>query len=145
MSLSKERSVVLSELSEQRDKTKRQIISFQSRVERLKQQLIGIETCINAVGGDAPQRANGSVKQVILDKLKEAGSHGLTVGEAIRSAEERCEGLNPSSISAYLSTFKTDGIVKYADERYYLPEFYPNRIVGEVTYIDTKGVKIVKR
>lgn len=73
----------------------------------------------------APRKRSSSVKPLVLDLLRMAGSDGMTSADVGILVRERVPEVAKDTVGSVLSRLKADGALSYVGERYYEKKFAP--------------------
>lgn len=99
-------------------------------IERLRLEEAVLVRLLNKLGGNpaptAPIRTRApSVKPVVLDVMREAGTHGATTLEVDDRVRQKVPSVKKDTVGSILSRLKSEGALVYAGERYYEKQFAP--------------------
>jgi hypothetical protein len=115
-------------LLERRDKLRTDLEAIKARLDEVETMLRLLRGEVApAAGVDHPPGARqkrGSIKQVVIDVISEAGEAGLSSAECIDAArEKRSMILDRASVASLLSRFKKDDILIFDGTRYRMKQY----------------------
>lgn len=98
-------------------------------IERLHVEEALLAKLMGQMSGDAPptsrSKRSPSVKPVVLDIMRSAGSEGATTAEVDEMVREKVPTVAKDTVGSVLSRLKSDGALIYRGERYYDKQFAP--------------------
>ncbi len=104
--------------------------TVRSHIEKLKIEEATLLRLIDSFGGKdsatpKKRKRSPSVKPVVLDIMREAGTLGASSAEVDAKVRETIPGVGKDTPAAILSRLKGEGALVYRNERYYEKQFAP--------------------
>jgi len=96
-----------------------------SEIERLRHEEAVLVKLLNKMSGTQTRTRSPSVKPVVLDIMRAAGTQGASTAEVDERVREKVPTVAKDTVGSILSRLKADGALVYENERYYERQFAP--------------------
>jgi hypothetical protein len=104
----------------------RELEGVRTEIERLRVKERVLEDLLSKFSGSpSPKRRSPSVKPVVLDVMRAAGSTGATSAAVDQQVREKVPTVAKDTVGSVLSRLKSDGALVYEGDRYYEKQFAP--------------------
>ncbi len=121
-------------MREERQKTVDEILSLESKISELKIELRGMDKMLSIAesGSIVEASAKKATKQIVLNRLEEAGSYGISTNDLVEKSKIKGEEISLSTASSLLSRFKSEGHIVSYNGKHYLESFKPKIPKSEI-------------
>jgi beta-glucosidase/6-phospho-beta-glucosidase/beta-galactosidase len=123
----------IDKIMELRSQLQSELAKLQEDTIRITSKIEGIDAALDLLNqqDDKPEdiKRTKNLKAVIIDILIDKAELGASVIDVLEIARQQGFDLKRDSSSSVLSRLKNDGVVDYADGKYYLSEYHNKNII----------------